>query len=155
VVGRDQGRAEAFAADCADDGLAARTGSARDVATADLVACCTTARSPLFDGTLLRRHVTVVAVGSHEPDAVEVDAATVTRSSVVVEARSTALREAGDVVVPVRAGLVDPDTLVELAALVRGTAWVDMSAPRLFTSVGMAWEDLVLAAEVYRRAGAR
>jgi ornithine cyclodeaminase len=148
VVGRDAARAAAFAAECAG-----RTGSAADVAAADLVVCCTTARTPLFDGAMLGSHTTVVAVGSHEPDAAEVDAATMTRSTVVVEARATALREAGDVVSPVQAGLLDPDTLIELAALVRAAADVDRSRPRVFKSVGMAWEDLVLAAAVYQRTG--
>jgi ornithine cyclodeaminase/alanine dehydrogenase-like protein (mu-crystallin family) len=137
-------------AECVESGLAARTGTVSDVPSADIVACCTTARSPLFDGTLLARHATVVAVGSHEPDAAEVDAATVTGSTVVVEAVATALREAGDIVGPVRAGLLDPDTLVGLAALVRGSVAVDRSRPRLFKSVGMAWEDLVLAARAYQ-----
>jgi ornithine cyclodeaminase/alanine dehydrogenase-like protein (mu-crystallin family) len=148
VVGRNPDRAADLAAECARDGLDARTGTAVDVATADVIACCTTARTPLFDGNLLRADTTVIAVGSHEPDAVEVDAPTVTRSTVVVETCSTALREAGDVLQPVRAGLLDPGTLIELAALVRG-APVDRTRPRLFKSVGMAWEDLVLAAAIY------
>ncbi|HJP73700.1 MAG TPA: ornithine cyclodeaminase family protein [Pseudonocardiaceae bacterium] len=143
VVGRDGARAAAFAASC--DG---RVGTAADVATADIVACCTTARTPLFDGTLVRGHTTVVAVGSHEPDAAEVDAATVAGSVVVVEAVETALREAGDVVQAVTAGLLDPATLIDLATAVREP--VDRSRPRLFKSVGMAWEDLVLAAAAYQ-----
>lgn len=121
------------------------------VARADLVACCTTARTPLFDGDLLPDHATVVAVGSHEPGAAEVDATTVTRSTVVVEAVETALREAGDVVAPVRAGLLDPGALRGLADLVRGRVDVPRDRPRLFKSVGMAWEDLVLAATAYER----
>ncbi|MGH3587822.1 MAG: hypothetical protein ACRDQ0_16020, partial [Pseudonocardia sp.] len=133
----------------AADGLAARTGTPADVADADLVVCATTARTPLFDGALLRPDATVVAVGSHEPDAAEVDATTVCGATVVVEARATALREAGDVIGPVRAGRLDPDALIELADLVRGTAPVPPSRPRLFKSVGMAWEDLVLAATGY------
>jgi ornithine cyclodeaminase/alanine dehydrogenase-like protein (mu-crystallin family) len=149
VVGRNPDRAAELATLCAQDGLDARTGTAEDVATADVIACCTTARTPLFDGNLLRTNATVIAVGSHEPDAVEVDARTVTRSTVVVETCPTALREAGDVIQPVRAGLLDPGTLLELAALVRGAA-VDRTRPRLFKSVGMAWEDLVLAAAIHR-----
>lgn len=121
------------------------------VARADLVACCTTARTPLFDGDLLPDHATVVAVGSHEPDAAEVDATVVTRCTVVVEAVGTALREAGDVVGPVRAGLLDPAVLHGLADLVRGRVDVPRDRPRLFKSVGMAWEDLVLAATAYHR----
>lgn len=83
------------------------------MAAADVVVCATTARTPLFDGALLGSRTTVVAVGSHEPEAGEVDATTVCRSTVVVEARSAALREAGDLIGPVRAGLLDPHALVE------------------------------------------
>lgn len=137
-------------AECVDDGLDARVGTAAEVPDADLVACCTTAREPLFDGAELRSSATVVAVGSHEPDAREVDITTVCRSTVVVEARSAALREAGDVIAPVRAGLVEPDSLVGLADLVRDEALVTLDRPRLFKSVGMAWEDLVVAASSYQ-----
>jgi ornithine cyclodeaminase/alanine dehydrogenase-like protein (mu-crystallin family) len=143
VVGRDRARAEAFAAWC---GAGAVVGSAEDVAAADLVACCTTARSPIVDGTLLAEHATVLAVGSHEPDAAEVDAVTVARSTVVVETGSAARREAGDVI------LAGPTELVELADVVRGTVAVPRTGPRLFKSVGMAWEDLVLAAAAHERA---
>ncbi|GAA5154926.1 MULTISPECIES: ornithine cyclodeaminase family protein [Amycolatopsis] len=144
IVGRDPGRAGRFAAE-----VGGRVGTADDVRDADLVACCTTAREPLFDGALLRPHATVVAVGSHEPDVREVDDETVRRSTVVVESVATALREAGDVVQAVAAGACDPAELVGLAAVVRGEAAVSPEAPRLFKSVGMAWEDLVVAAAEY------
>jgi ornithine cyclodeaminase/alanine dehydrogenase-like protein (mu-crystallin family) len=146
VVGRDPDRTQVFASS-----VAGRAGSAKDVADADVVVCATTAREPLFDGDLLRPHATVVAVGSHEPTAREVDEATVCGSTVVVEARSAALREAGDVSQPVKAGVFDPDTLVELATLVRGPVSIDPGRPRLFKSVGMAWEDLVIAASSWER----
>jgi ornithine cyclodeaminase len=151
VVGRDGGRARAFADTAAGEGLTARVGTAADVAGADLVVCATTARTPLFDGALLCPGSTVVAVGSHEPDAAEVDATTVCASTVVVEDRTTALREAGDVIGPVQARLLDPDSLVGLAEVVRGEVLVPPSRPRLFKSVGMAWQDLVLAAGMYAR----
>lgn len=142
VVARDSARTSAFARSCG-----AGVGTPAEVAQADIVVCCTTARTPLFDGAQLPAHATVVAVGSHEPDAAEVDATTVTRSVVVVEAVATALREAGDIVQPVTAGLLDPATLIDLATALRQP--VDTARPRLFKSVGMAWEDLVLAAAAY------
>jgi ornithine cyclodeaminase len=149
VVSRDPDRAAVFAAECADGGLDARVGAAAEVTGADLIACCTTAREPLFDGAELRSSATVVAIGSHEPDVREVDSTTVCRSTVVVEARSAALREAGDVIAPVRAGLVEPASLIGLAELVRGEVMAVVGRPRLFKSVGMAWEDLVIAASSY------
>jgi ornithine cyclodeaminase/alanine dehydrogenase-like protein (mu-crystallin family) len=150
VVARDPNRAATFVAECLDDGLDARLGTAAEVSGADLIACCTTAREPLFDGAALRSSVTVVAIGSHEPDVREVDTTTVCRSTVAVEARSAALREAGDVIAAVRAGLVELDSMVSLAELVRDEAAVAPGRPRLFKSVGMAWEDLVVAASSYR-----
>jgi ornithine cyclodeaminase len=146
VIGRDIDRARAFASS-----VNARAGWVADVARADVVVCATTARTPLFDGAMLASDATVVAVGSHEPDVREVDDTTVCASTVVVEARSAALREAGDVVQPMAAGVFDPDTLVDLASVVRGTVTVDMSRPRLFKSVGMAWEDLVIAASSWEK----
>ncbi|MEV6898407.1 ornithine cyclodeaminase family protein [Amycolatopsis sp. NPDC051372] len=146
VVGRSASRTEAFAS-----AWGARVGTAADVASADLVACCTTSPTPLFDGALVRDGATVVAVGSHEPHVREVDSSLVGRATVVVEAVDTALREAGDVVLAVQEGALAPDALVPLSDVVRGAA-LPWSGPRLFKSVGMAWEDLVVAATTYEAA---
>jgi ornithine cyclodeaminase len=120
------------------------------VAAADIVCCCTTAREPLFDGALVADHATVVAIGSHEPDAREVDDALVARATVVVESRSSALREAGDVIAAMRSGALAEDVLVTLGELVRGAAPAP-DGPRLFKSTGMAWEDGVVAAALASR----
>lgn len=114
--------------------------AAPDIASADIICCCTTAREPLFDGSLVADHACVVAIGSHEPAARETDDALVARSTVVVESRSSALREAGDVIA---AGL-SGDEIFTLSELVGGFAVP--SGPRLFKSTGMAWEDAVVAA---------
>jgi ornithine cyclodeaminase/alanine dehydrogenase-like protein (mu-crystallin family) len=141
VVGRSASRAAEFAS--SGDG---RVGGPADVAEADVVVCATTSRTPVFDGALLPAGAMVVAVGSHEPDAREVDDAVVGASTVVVESRAAALREAGEVVQAVTAGALGPSTLVGLADVVRRTVVVEPGRPVLFKSVGMAWEDLVVAA---------
>jgi ornithine cyclodeaminase/alanine dehydrogenase-like protein (mu-crystallin family) len=120
------------------------------VGTADIVCCATTAREPLFDGSLVADHATVVAIGSHEPDAREVDDALVRRATVVVESRASALREAGDVIGAIAAGAVGEESLVTLADVVCGRIEVDFERPRLFKSTGMAWEDAVVASAVVR-----
>jgi ornithine cyclodeaminase/alanine dehydrogenase-like protein (mu-crystallin family) len=126
-----------------------REGAADDlVSGADLICCCTTAREPLFDGDLVADSATVVAIGSHEPNAREVDDALVRRATVVVESRASALREAGEVIDAIESGALAQDSLVTLAELVRDEPTLDASRPRLFKSTGMAWEDAVVAAAV-------
>lgn len=141
VVGRS--RAAAFASEV--DG---RVGGVADVAAADVVVCATSSRVPLFDGGLVRPGTVVVAVGSHEPEARELDDTLMGAATVVVEARSAALREAGDVVAAVASGALDASTVVGLAEVVRGGV-VDRGRPVVFKSVGMAWEDLVIAASAW------
>ena len=120
------------------------------VCAADIVCCATTARAPLFDGSLLADHATVVAIGSHEPDARETDDTLARRATVVVESRTSALREAGDVIGAIDAGVLREDELVTLADVVCGRVVADPQRPRLFKSTGMAWEDAVVASALVR-----
>jgi ornithine cyclodeaminase len=153
VVARDRDRLDAFVARVrGEHGLDARAASQGAARDADLIVCATTAREPLFDGALVRADATVVAIGSHEPGAREVDETLAGAATVVVESRGSALREAGDVIAAIEAGALDADALVPLAALVRGEAAPAPGRPRLFKSTGMAWEDLVVAAAVHARA---
>jgi ornithine cyclodeaminase len=151
VVGRDAGRAESFADRLTGTGVLATLGSSDAVADADLVVCATTSGESLFDGRLIQDRACVVAVGSHEPDRRELDAQLLGRANVVVEDVSTALREAGDVALAVAEGVVDAPGLVTIGDLVTGRAGVDRRVPSVYKSVGMAWQDLVVAAEVHRR----
>ncbi|CCA60420.1 ornithine cyclodeaminase family protein [Streptomyces venezuelae] len=153
VVAREPVGGRALAGYARTLGVLARTGAPDDVAAADLVVCCTTARAPLFDGALVAPGATVVAVGSHEPSARETDTALVTRSEVYVEARGAALREAGDLLVPLSEGAIGAEHVAgDLAELVTGRRTPSPGRPRLFKSVGMAWEDLAVAAALYEAA---
>jgi ornithine cyclodeaminase/alanine dehydrogenase-like protein (mu-crystallin family) len=149
IVGRDQQRAAALAARIAEVGINASVGTADSVRDAQLIVCATTARQPLFDGRLVPEDSCTIAVGSHEPDAREFDSVLAARAQVVVEERSSALREAGDVIVPVAEGRIDPASLVPLRGILTGQTTVDRRRPRVFKSVGMSWEDLVIATTVY------
>lgn len=153
VIGRGpQGVAHAEALRAVAPGLDVVDVVGRDAAPAiesyDLICCCTTAREPLFDGARVADHATVVAIGSHEPGAREVDGTLAARATVVVESRATALREAGDVMLAIGEGALTGDALIELGSLIRGEAAVDPRRPRLFKSTGMAWEDAVVASAV-------
>ncbi|MFF2624408.1 ornithine cyclodeaminase family protein [Kitasatospora griseola] len=145
VVARRPGPATELVRYAEGLGLAAAVGGADAVAKADLVVCCTTARTPLFDGRLVPDGAVVAAVGSHEPDAREVDEQLVGRADLFVEARAVARREAGDLLMARAA----EEILVNLSELVTGRAVVRHDRPRFFKSVGMAWQDLAVAAAQY------
>jgi ornithine cyclodeaminase/alanine dehydrogenase-like protein (mu-crystallin family) len=136
---------------------AVRLGSARAgeaLRTADVVVCATSARSPLFDSTLLRDKAVAVAVGSHERDARELDAPLLGRAAVVVEDVAAALREAGDVVLAIAEGALTADDLVPMRDVVTGAVTLPDDRPLVFKSVGMSWQDLVVAEAVLTRSAA-
>lgn len=122
--------------------------------SADVVVCATSARSPVFDSALLGDDAVVVAVGSHEPDARELDAPLLGRASVVVEDVAAALREAGDVILAVADGALRPADLLAMRDVVTGAVEVPTDRPLVFKSVGMGWQDLVVAAAVLQHSEA-
>ena len=146
ITGRSAQRSERLADRLSAEGFRARAGDASAVADAMIVVCATTAAAPVIDGSSVADDALVIAVGSHEPDRRELDGALVGRSQVVVEDRATALREAGDVIIAIEEGHADAARLTPLAQIVRGEASVDRTRPRVFKSVGMGWQDLVVAA---------
>jgi ornithine cyclodeaminase/alanine dehydrogenase-like protein (mu-crystallin family) len=151
LVRRDPDRAVPSIPDVATRLATAADHGQRAADEAGVVVCATTAREPLFDGRSLRDDAVVVAVGSHEPDAREVDGALAGWAHVVVEDVPTALREAGDVVQAVREGALAPGDLVPMRDVVTGRVTLAPGRPVLFKSTGMAWEDLVVAREIIDR----
>ncbi|WP_193509431.1 ornithine cyclodeaminase family protein [Cryobacterium sp. BB736] len=151
IVARNQERAASAAAAVRASGIVADVGTVEAIRDADVIVCATTATEPLFDSALVPDTACVLAVGAHAADAREVDSALVARSQVVVESVPVALREAGDVMIPVAEGRLSPDALTGMRDLVTGAVPVDWSRPRIFKSTGMSWEDLSIASELYRR----
>ena len=119
---------------------------------ADVVVCATSARTPVFDSALLPDDVVVIAVGSHQPDVRELDAALLGRACVVVEEVATALREAGDVILAVAEGALNPLDLLPMRNVVTGAVELPPDRPLVFKSVGMSWQDLVIATAVLQHA---
>jgi ornithine cyclodeaminase len=115
--------------------------------TADIIVCATTATTPVFDDP--GHDVTAVAVGGHSPTGRELPGPLVARSFVAVEDREAAMREAGDVVMPINEGLMSADAIsADLTDLV--TKSFDLPGSRIFKSMGMGWEDAVVSARIAR-----
>lgn len=156
LVGRTAESLERLAEEIAGAGTPVHTYLSADtpgaVRDADIICCCTSSPTPLFDGALVKDGAVVVAMGSHFPDTREVDDALISRSTVVVESRASTLREAGDVVLPIASGVLREDELLTLHDVVTGRAVPAGPGPRVFKGTGMPWEDLVVATAVYRAA---
>ncbi len=150
VVSRSRRAAEALVEEGLRRGLTSRLGEPEAVSEADLICTCTTAEEPLFDGSALSPGTHINAVGSYRPETRELDTETVRRAKVVVESREAALAEAGDLSIPIREGVIEAGHIVaDLAETVRGAPV--RRTPEditLFKSVGMAFEDLVVARAV-------
>ena len=154
VISRTPDRAEAFVREAVALGLDARVGEPSDAASADLVCTCTTSSEPVLGGSLLAPGAHVNAVGAYTHEMREVDTEGVRRAKVVVETREAAMAEAGDLLIAIDEGAIGPDHVVaDLAEVVRGASVRTSDADvTLFKSVGVAFEDLVVAcAAVDRR----
>jgi len=146
VVPRTQGGAAELLATLE---LPGREGTAHDVEGADIVCTCTTSRTPVFDGARLPEACHVNGVGSHSPDARELDTATIRRATVVVETKEAALAEAGDLLLPLEEGLEREDVIAATLAEVLAWGPPDNHQISVFKSVGVAFEDLAVAAAAF------
>lgn len=152
-VSRTRWRVEELATRARTYGVRADVGVPDDVVRADVVCACTTSEQPVFDGSRLADGAHVNAVGAYKPAARELDDHAIARARIVVELRAAALAEAGDLVIPLRRGVIDEDAIVaELADVVRG-ALVRRGSDdiTIFKSVGVAFEDLVVAQAALER----
>ena len=151
LVARNRDRAQVLADQVTESGIPTTVGTADDVKDAQLIVTATTARETVFEGSLAPIDCCVVAVGSHELDARELDTGLIARSQVIVEDLGHVQIEGGDIMMAVGEGAIMLDHVSTIRELVRGAVEVDRSRTRVFKSSGMPWEDLVIAAEVFRR----
>ena len=122
---------------------------------ADVICTATTSPVAVFEDQDLQAGAHLNAVGSYHPDVTELPSATVCRARVVVDHRASALEEAGDLLMPLRRGLIQASHFsTELGEVLSNRAPGRSSAGEvtLFKSVGVAVQDLCAAARVLEAA---
>jgi ornithine cyclodeaminase/alanine dehydrogenase-like protein (mu-crystallin family) len=148
VVSRSPEPASALVVRASALGLGASVGEPSAVRDADLVCTCTTSDRPVFDGAWLRGGVHVNAVGAYRPETRELDTEAIRRAALVVEERGAALAEAGELAFAIAEGAIDAGHVrADLHELTNGAAVrTSPGDVTVFKSVGLAFEDLVVAA---------
>jgi ornithine cyclodeaminase len=125
------------------------------VAGADVLVAATSSATPVFPGERVAPGAHVNGIGSYTPEMQEVDDAVVRRALVVVDTRTGALAEAGDLIIPLRKGLVrEADVNTELGEVLLGArpGRVRDDQVTFFKSVGNAAQDLAVAARALEEA---
>jgi ornithine cyclodeaminase len=124
------------------------------VREADIVSCATLSSTPLIQGKWLKKGVHVDLVGAYTPKMREADDAAIKKARVYVDTKAGALKEAGDIVQPIKSGVLKAESVRgDLFELARNKVKGRTSASQitLFKSVGTAIEDLAAAMLVWRR----
>ena len=124
---------------------------------ADVIATCTRAATPLFDGTLVRPGTFIAAIGSSKPQTRELDDTLLARADlIVVEWLPAAQAEAGEFVlagIGVIEEAMKQGRIVELGKLLVHGARYERRASDIvvYKSVGVGLEDVALAHLVWQR----
>lgn len=121
-------------------------------AAADVIVVATTSAQPVFDGQWVRPGMTLLSVGSGRPDLAEFPASVIKGHKFVVESRASALKEVGELIIPMQAGELTEDAIHgELGEILLGRLPGRVSPNEIivFKSTGLAVQDIITARAVY------
>lgn len=125
------------------------------VTDADVICTATTSSSPVFSDEALKPGVHINGIGSYTPTMQEIPAETVRRAVVIVDSRDASMEEAGDLIQPIQAGLIELEHIqAELGEIILGRS-IGRTAPdqiTFFKSVGIAVQDVMAAQAALQRA---
>eukprot|EP01127_Copromyxa_protea_P005772 TRINITY_DN15630_c0_g1_i1.p1 TRINITY_DN15630_c0_g1~~TRINITY_DN15630_c0_g1_i1.p1 ORF type:complete len:337 (-),score=65.84 TRINITY_DN15630_c0_g1_i1:48-1058(-) len=160
ILNRSHENAEKFVASLKADpkykhlNISASQNSTEALKGALLIVTCTGSHEPLFNGDDVENGAHLNLIGSHFPHAREVDSKLIKKSKVVIDETNGAFAEAGDVVIPIKEGVITKEhVLAEIGQVVAGhqirTSHNDIT---IFKSVGNAVQDLGVGLAVYKQA---
>lgn len=129
--------------------------SSVEMMKADIIVTATSSANPVFDGNMVKEGAHINGIGSHTPNARELDTAIVKRSKFIGDSYEACFKEAGDIMIPVNAGEIPKEHFhAELGELITGKkpGRTNDREITLFKSNGLAIQDAATARLVYERA---
>lgn len=146
VYGRDPAKAAALAAEIGGSAAALAELCAR----ADLIVTTTPSTSPLIEASMVRPGTRIVAVGADTPGKQELTTALVGNARVIVDSRTQCV-DHGEAGWAVRAGLMPPEALIELGALLENPIAFDEADIVIADLTGVAVQDVAVAKTVWQQ----
>lgn len=121
----------------------------------EIIATTTNSKKPVFDGNLVEPGTHINKIGAHYPDRREVDSVCLQRSKVVADSKVRALKEDGELIIPISEGSLSAEQLYgELGEIIVGKKQGRKNEKEitLFLSGDAAIEYIAVGATAYQRA---
>jgi len=129
--------------------------STEEMLNADIICTATSSPTPVFNGAQVKTGTHINGIGSHTPNARELDTDIVKRSKFIGDSKIACFSEAGDIMIPLKEGsLQESHFYAELGEIIVGKKEGRTNAEEitLFKSNGLAIQDVATAKLVYERA---
>lgn len=123
------------------------------ISEVDIISTATLSKTPLVLGSYLKPGQHIDLVGAYRPDMREADDDAIKKSIVFVDTLEGGLKESGDIVIPVKTGVLTKEEIrADLFAMTakKHTGRKNNDEITFFKSVGHALEDLAAANYYYR-----
>ncbi|MFC1726026.1 ornithine cyclodeaminase family protein [candidate division KSB1 bacterium] len=122
---------------------------------ADIICTATSSLTPVFNGKEVKGGTHINGIGSHTPNARELDTEIIVRSKLIGDSKEACFKEAGDIMIPLEEGEIDESFFhAELGEIITGKkdGRKTRSEITIFKSNGLAIQDAAAAKLIYEKA---
>lgn len=126
--------------------------SPEELLKAEIICTATSSSVPIFDGSKIKPGTHINGIGSHTPNARELDETIIKRSKFIGDSKTACLNEAGDIMIPIKDKVIDESHFyAELGEIItcRKPGRENDNEITLFKSNGLAIQDAAAAKLVY------
>lgn len=126
-----------------------------EVLEADIICTATSSPTPIFNGQKVKKGTHINGIGSHTPNARELDSDIILRSKFIGDSKEGCFSEAGDIMIPLKEGIIDESHFfAELGEVITGKkeGRANDTEITIFKSNGLAIQDTATAKLIYDRA---
>jgi len=130
-------------------------GAPDELLQADIICAATSSPTPIIDGSKVKSGTHINGIGSHTPNARELDTEIIVRSKFIGDSKEACFNEAGDIIIPIEAGeITESHYFADIGEVVTGRKNGRTSTEEItiFKSNGLAVQDAATAKLVYDKA---